>query len=56
MGDEGHTSFMTAEEAKAADQSLSGSFVGIGVQVSEDDASNITIGTVFPARRPTRRA
>jgi carboxyl-terminal processing protease len=48
VGDEGHTSFMTAEEAKAADQSLSGSFVGIGVQVSEDDASNITIGTVFP--------
>ena len=48
VGDEGHTSFMTAEEAKAADQSLSGSFVGIGVQVSEDDASNITIGSVFP--------
>jgi carboxyl-terminal processing protease len=48
VGDEGHTSFMTAEEAKAADQSLSGSFVGIGVQVSEDDAGIITIGTVFP--------
>ncbi len=47
VGDEGHTSFMTAEEAKAADQSLSGSFVGIGVQVSEDDASRMTIGTVF---------
>jgi carboxyl-terminal processing protease len=48
VGDDGHTSFMTAEEAKAADQSLSGSFVGIGVQVSEDDAGAIVIGTVFP--------
>ena len=34
VGDEGHTSFMTAEEAKASDESLSGSFVGIGVQVA----------------------
>jgi carboxyl-terminal processing protease len=48
VGDAGHTSFMTAEEAKAADQSLAGSFVGIGVQVSEDDAGNIVIGTVYP--------
>lgn len=48
VGDEGHTSFMTAEEAKASEQSLSGSFVGIGVQVSEDDASKIQISTVFP--------
>jgi carboxyl-terminal processing protease len=48
VGDEGHTSFMTAEEAKAAEQSLSGSFVGIGVQVSEDDESRIQISTVFP--------
>ncbi len=48
VGDEGHTSFMTAEEAKAAEQSLSGSFVGIGVQVSADDAGKVTISTVFP--------
>jgi carboxyl-terminal processing protease len=48
VGDEGHTSFMTAEEARAADQSLSGSFVGIGVQVSEGDDGAITITTVFP--------
>jgi carboxyl-terminal processing protease len=48
VGDSGHTSFMTAEEAKAADQSLSGSFVGIGVQVSADDAGKIVISTVFP--------
>ena len=48
VGDEGHTSFMTAEEAKAAEQSLSGSFVGIGVQVSEDEESRIQVSTVFP--------
>ncbi len=48
VGDEGHTSFMTADEAKASDQSLSGSFVGIGVQVSEDDAGNISISAVIP--------
>lgn len=48
VGDEGHTSFMTAEEAQAADQSLSGSFVGIGVQISEDEAGGILITTVFP--------
>jgi carboxyl-terminal processing protease len=49
VGDEGHTSFMTAEEAKDADQSLSGTFVGIGVQVGPgDNDSGITITTVFP--------
>jgi carboxyl-terminal processing protease len=47
VGDEGHTTFLTAEEAKAVDQSLSGTFVGIGVQVS-DDTSEIVIGSVFP--------
>ncbi|HYO43309.1 MAG TPA: S41 family peptidase [Candidatus Limnocylindrales bacterium] len=48
VGDEGHTSFMTAEEAKASEQSLSGSFVGIGVQVTEDEDSRIQVSTVFP--------
>jgi carboxyl-terminal processing protease len=48
VGDDGHTSFMTAEEARASDQSLSGTFVGIGVQVSEDEDGGILITTVFP--------
>jgi carboxyl-terminal processing protease len=48
VGDSGHTSFQTAEEAKAAEQSLSGSFVGIGVQVSADDAGKVQIASVFP--------
>jgi carboxyl-terminal processing protease len=48
VGDSGHTSFMTAAETKAADESLSGSFVGIGVQVGQDTAGKIQITTVFP--------
>ncbi len=48
VGDEGHTSFMTAAEAKASDQSLSGTFVGIGVQVSDADGGGAEITTVFP--------
>jgi carboxyl-terminal processing protease len=49
VGDSGHTEFMTAEEAKAVDQSLSGQFVGIGVQVAADDAgTGVTISNVFP--------
>lgn len=49
VGDSGHTSFMTAAEAKAMDQSLSGTFVGIGVQVAPDDGKGgVVIGSVFP--------
>lgn len=48
VGDSGHTSFMTADEAKASEQSLSGSFVGIGVQVSADDAGKTQVSAVFP--------
>lgn len=47
VGDAGHTSFLTAEEVKASDQSLSGTFVGIGVQLSLDETRPI-IGTVIP--------
>ena len=39
---------MTAEEAKAVDQSLSGQFVGIGVQVNQGDDDRIQIRSVFP--------
>src|SRR3954468_6289839 len=51
VGDEGHTEFMTAEESKAVDQSLSGQFVGIGVQVAapdDGDGDGVTISNVFP--------
>ena len=50
VGDEGHTSFLTAEEAKAVDQSLSGTFVGIGVQINNDTdtTKSPTISSVIP--------
>ena len=48
VGDENHTSFLTAEEAKAMDQSLSGTFVGIGVQVGEDDEGGPVINSIIP--------
>ena len=47
VGDSGHTSFLTADEAKSVDQSLSGQFVGIGVQVS-GQANDVVIGNVIP--------
>src|SRR5215212_6040614 len=33
LGDEGHTRFLTPEERKQNDQNLSGTYVGIGVQL-----------------------
>ena len=48
VGDEGHTSFMTADEAKAVDQSLSGTFVGIGVQLDDDETKGPIIRSVIP--------
>jgi carboxyl-terminal processing protease len=56
VGDSGHTTFMTAAEAKAMDQSLSGTFVGIGVQISPDDGKGgVVIGSVF-ASSPAQQA
>lgn len=49
VGDTGHTNFMTAAEAQAMNQSMSGTFVGIGVQVAPDDGKGgIVVGQVFP--------
>ena len=47
VGDEGHTSFLTADEAKAVDQSLSGTFVGIGVQLDDDEANGPIIRSII---------
>ncbi len=35
LGDQGHTRFLTPEEREQNDQSLSGTYVGIGVQLEE---------------------
>jgi carboxyl-terminal processing protease len=49
VGDEGHTSFLTAEESAAVDQSLSGTFVGIGVQVGrENEGTGPVINSIIP--------
>ncbi len=48
VGDEGHTSFLTADESKAVDESLSGTFVGIGVQVGTDTSNGPVVNTVIP--------
>jgi carboxyl-terminal processing protease len=48
VGDEGHTSFLTADEAQAVDRSLSGSFVGIGVQVDSDSTDGAVIRSIIP--------
>jgi carboxyl-terminal processing protease len=51
IGDTGHTMFFTAAESKAMDQSLSGTFVGIGVQVVSVDATagtGVKIGVLIP--------
>jgi carboxyl-terminal processing protease len=40
---------MTAAQSKAVDQSLSGTFVGIGIQVAPDDGKGgLVVGQVFP--------
>jgi carboxyl-terminal processing protease len=53
-GDTGHTRFMTPAEREAAREDLSGSFVGIGVQV-DLEADEVTIVDVF-ADSPAQRA
>ena len=45
VGDTGHTSFMTPEERESRGEELSGSYVGIGVQVDEtEDGSPLVVG------------
>jgi carboxyl-terminal processing protease len=47
VGDTGHTTFMTPEDRESRNDSLSGSYVGIGVQVNETDAGQPVIVGVF---------
>jgi carboxyl-terminal processing protease len=48
VGDTGHTYFETAAAAKAQDQELSGTFVGIGVTVADGNGNGIIVGSVIP--------
>jgi carboxyl-terminal processing protease len=47
VGDEGHTVFLTPQDVKDADASLSGEYVGIGAIVDEGD-TGLRIDGVFP--------
>jgi carboxyl-terminal processing protease len=47
VGDTGHTDFMTPEERKQRNESLSGSYVGIGVRIEPDDSGLPRIDGVF---------
>ena len=47
VGDTGHTDFMTPEERASRNDSLSGSYVGIGVQLDTTEAGEPLVVTVF---------
>jgi carboxyl-terminal processing protease len=55
VGDTGHTDFMTPEERKQRNESLSGSYVGIGVRIDANDAGQPRIVDVF-AGSPAEKA
>jgi hypothetical protein len=47
VGDTGHTDFMTPEERTSRNDELSGSYVGIGVQLDSTDSDEPRVVTVF---------
>jgi carboxyl-terminal processing protease len=47
VGDTGHTDFMTPEERTSRNDALSGSYVGIGVQLDNTDSDEPRVVTVF---------
>ena len=54
VGDTGHTDFMTPEERAQRNDSLSGSYVGIGVRIEPNDAGMPKVTGVFddsPAKK-----
>src|SRR5689334_5014223 len=46
LGDQGHTRYLTAEEKQRWDQSLSGSFEGIGAYIDERDGQPIIVAPI----------
>ena len=46
LGDDGHTRFLTPEERKHNDQSLSGTYVGIGVQLEEKNGEVVVAAPI----------
>lgn len=58
LGDEGHTRFLTAEEASEWDESLRGSFEGIGAYIDVRDEQTVIVAPIegSPAERAGIRA
>lgn len=54
LGDTGHSRFLTPQQVRAEQQSLSGTFVGIGVEMAERDGRPVVV-TAFPGS-PAARA
>ena len=54
VGDTGHTVFLTPEEAAAEEQALSGTYVGIGVNLDESGSTPVVTSVV--ADGPAERA
>jgi len=46
LGDEGHTRFLTADEASAWDESLRGSFEGIGAYIDVRDGQTVIVAPI----------
>jgi carboxyl-terminal processing protease len=46
LGDDGHTRFLTPEEREQNDQSLSGTYVGIGVQLEEENGEVVVTAPI----------
>ncbi len=46
VDDPGHTSFLTPEDLERSRQALSGSFVGVGIQVDEQDGVATVVGVL----------
>jgi carboxyl-terminal processing protease len=53
LGDEGHTRFLTPEEREQNREGLSGTYVGIGIQLEEQDGEVVVAAPIdgSPARR-----
>lgn len=54
LGDTGHSRFLTAEQRRREEEALSGSYVGIGVEVAERDGHPVVV-SAFP-ESPAARA
>jgi carboxyl-terminal processing protease len=53
LGDEGHTRFLTPEEREQNREGLSGTYVGIGIQLEEENGEVVVVAPIegSPARR-----